>query len=723
MEIFGSYKETIFRNESNGYTIFKVELVDFIPEFEKKTIVCKGLLSYSLVCLPLKITGEKEEDRFGNSFIVREIEPCVKREKEAVAFLSSSCCKGISEKLAKKIVDEVGIDIFSLSENPDAYSVLTKIDGIGPGKAKAVTKALNLAKHQKELFEYLQKFGGNFMITEKILMKYGPSARKELDRNPYEVGRNCGMQFLNCDLIAKDKGFTNNSTERIRALVLNVIENDYKRGNTYTTLDRLSKNIDYASKKRSAFIGASVSSYQIVCACDNIKNIHTEIKDNEIRYYFEKAFEDEIQTAKNIERFQKNKKRNAVDIKKIVSLCERELDIKYSDKQKECFNFLSSNGIKIITGGPGTGKSTVINGLTYAYHKLYPENNIVMMAPTGRAAQRISEITRHEAGTIHRMLGVSAFWGEEDRIQADYYADYPADMIVVDESSMIDNELMSVLTNCLKSNCLLIMVGDIDQLPSIGAGSVLRDMINAGIETVKLEVNYRQKGKTTIIDNATAVNNGDSDLIENDDFIIKTFDSFEGLSSAVQQSFISLYDKKNPYSVQILCPQNKGRVGTYNLNKSIQEQLKSGKTFLANTYASFRIGDKVMATKNDYENDYFNGDIGIITDNTEVTFTVNFNGRTVIVPREKIENFQLAYATTIHKSQGSEYNAIIICMPKEANGMIQRNLLYTAITRAKKKVFIYTQKDCIQAAVSRVSTNSRASGLADRIRELTQKKR
>ena len=171
MEIFGSYKETIFRNESNGYTIFKVELVDFIPEFENKIIVCKGLLSYSFVCLPLKITGEKEIDKFGESFIVQEIEPCVKGEKEAVSFLSSSCCKGISEKLANKIVDKIGTDIFSLSDNPDAYSVLTKIDGIGPGKAKTIIKVLNLAKHQKELFEYLQRFGGNFMTTEKMRKK------------------------------------------------------------------------------------------------------------------------------------------------------------------------------------------------------------------------------------------------------------------------------------------------------------------------------------------------------------------------------------------------------------------------------------------------------------------------------------------------------------------------------------------------------------------------
>ena len=720
MEVFGTYKETVFRNETTGYTIFKFELADFIPEFEKRMITCKGILSFSYVCLPLKLTGHKEATSYGDEFIADDIEPCVKGEKEAIDFLSSECCKGISEKLAQKIVDQIGIDIFSLPDNPDAYSLLTKIDGIGPGKAKTIISVLNQAKKQKELLEYLQPFGGNFIVTEKILMKYGANATQELNRNPYNVGLNCGMPFLACDMIAKDKGFKVSSIERVEALVLNIVTYDYENGNSYITLDRLAKKIDYISKKKSAFIGTSISMYQTVCACDNLKEIRTEILGDEVRYYLEKSFEDEIKTAKNIERFQKNKKNNSININKIIGICERELGIKYSDKQKECFNFLRSNGIKVITGGPGTGKSTVINGLTYAYHKLYPDNNIVMMAPTGRAAQRINEITGHEAGTIHRMLGICPF-GNDGRIQTNYYADYPADMIIVDESSMVDNELMGALTDSLQSNCLLIMVGDVDQLPSIGAGSVLRDMITAKIETVKLDVNYRQKGKTTIIDNATTINNGASNLITNDEFVIQQFNTPESLADATKKTFVSLYDKKNPYSVQILCPQNKGKAGTYVLNKNIQSEMNKRGAFIANSYSHFKIGDKVMAIRNNYEEDYFNGDVGLITDATEVTFTVNFNSRTLIVPRENIEDFQLAYACTIHKSQGSEYDTIIICLPKEADGMIKRNLLYTAVTRAKKKVYVLTQNGCIQSAVTRTTTNIRTSGLADRILGLSKK--
>lgn len=719
MEVFGTYKETIFRNEATGFTIFKLELSDFIPEFESRIITCKGELSFSFLCLPLKITGTKQISSYGEELEVESVEPCVKGEKEAIDFLSSECCKGISEKLAQKIIDAIGTDIFSLPDNPDAYSILTKVDGIGPGKAKAIINVLNQAKHQKDLLEYIKKFGGNFVTTEKILMKFGINALKELDRNPYNVGLNCGMDFLACDMMAKDKGFTVNSIERVEALVLSIINRDYQSGNAYMTLDRLIKNADYISKKRSAFTGSTISTYQIVSACDNLKDIRVDISNDEIRYYLEKSYEDEIKTAKNIERFQKNKKKNNININRIICICERELGIKYSDKQKECFNFLRSNGIKVITGGPGTGKSTVINGLTYAYHKLYPDNNIVMMAPTGRAAQRINEITGHEAGTIHRMLGICPF-GNDGRIQTNYYADYPADMIVVDESSMIDNELMGALTDSLQSNCLLIMVGDIDQLPSIGAGSVLRDMITAKIETVKLDVNYRQKGKATIIDNATTINNGASNLITNDEFVIQQFYSPESLADAAKKTFISLYDKKNPYSVQILCPQNKGKAGTYMLNKNIQSELNKRGAFIANSYAHFKIGDKVMATKNNYEEDYFNGDVGLITDATEVTFTVNFNSRTLIIPRENIEDFQLAYACTIHKSQGSEYDTIIVCLPKEADGMIKRNLLYTAVTRAKKKVYILTQNGCIQSAVKRTTTQSRASGLADRILNSTK---
>lgn len=717
MEIFGKYKETIFRNEADGFTIFKFELTDFVPEFDDKTIVCKGVISGTFMCLPLKITGEKMGENKRAYCAVTSVEPCVKNDDEAIKFLSSACCKGISERLAKSIIDAVGKNIFSLADNPNAFSILTNIEDIGPGRAKTILDAINQAKQQEKLLECLKEFGGSYLTAEKILIQYGANALNALKRNPYEVGSIGELSFIVCDTMARQWGFSAKSEERIEALVLNVITRDYQSGNAYITFNKLCRKVNYMAKHQSAFPNVRISKYQMLCVCDNMQNIKTEILDDEIRYYFRKSYEDEIKTAKNIHRFQKFKKKSNVDIKKLIAQCERELHITYSEKQKDCFNFLSTNGIKVITGGPGTGKSTVINGLTYAFAKLYPEKKIVMMAPTGRAAQRISEITGKEAGTIHRILGLCPF--EDNRIFSNYYADYPADMIIVDESSMIDNELMAILTDCLKSNCLLIVVGDIDQLPSIGTGSVLRDMIKAGIETVKLDVNYRQKGKSIIIDNAIAVNTGNSNLITSDNFIIKEFSNPETLKLESLTLFTSLYDLKNPYSVQILCPQNKGKAGTITINQAIQKSLKTGKKFSANAFYAFNIGDKVMATVNNYDYDYFNGDVGIITDANEVTFTVKFSTKSVRIPRENIRDFQLAYACTIHKSQGSEYDTIIICMPEEAKSMIKRNLLYTAITRAKKQVYIYTQKGCIQMAVNKTSTESRTSALAERIKSLT----
>lgn len=714
MTIYGTYKETLFRNEYSGYTVFKLRLSEYVPELESLNVVCCGTLSFSHICLPLKLTGEIQEGKYTKYlFYATEIEPHIKDKKEAIEFLHSSCCKGVSEKLAQKIVEEVGEDLFSLPDNPNAYAILTSIDGIACRRAKSILDALSQAKHHQKLCEYLSRYGGTFITAEKLIMSYGSAAMTAITNNPYEAEKITGLPFLSCDAMAKDLGINESAENRVTALILNILNRDYASGNAYMTLDRLYKNVEYTSSRCSAFPGSKISVYQIIGLCDSLQEIVTEIKENEIRYYLRKSYEDEIKTAKNVKRLEKNKKQNELDVNKIVKICERELHIKYSEKQKECFNFLTSNGLKIITGGPGTGKSTVINGLTYAYRKLYPQNNIVMMAPTGRAAQRISEITGYGAGTIHRMLGICTY--DENRLKAKYYADYPADMIVVDESSMIDNEMMSVLTDSIKSGCLLIMVGDIDQLPSIGAGSVLRDVIKSKVETVVLDVNYRQKGKSTIIDNAAAVNSGSSELISTEDFQVREFNKADTLVDEVKKCFLSLYDKKNPYSVQVLCPQNIGTAGVWTLNKSLQEAVRNGKKVMANKYSSFSVGDKVMATVNNYDNGYFNGDIGIITEVSDVTFTIDLCGRSLIISREDIDDFQLAYACTIHKSQGSEYDTIIICLTKEANSMIKRNLLYTAITRAKKRVFIYTQQGCIESAVERVTTDKRTSGLVEKI--------
>lgn len=718
MEIYGTYKETKFRNESNGYTIFKLELNDFIPEFERKYVFCSGILSQSFVCLPLKLTGEKVIKDFCETFAATNIEPYIENRKCAVNFLGS-CCKGISEKTANEIVGTVGEDVFALSDNPDAYSILTSIDGIGPQKAKVIINAVGQAKRQKETLAYIEPFGGNFMHAEKMLQKYGADALTYLKQNPYKVGLNCGFEFLACDLIAKDNGFEAISQERIETLILQVIEADYNNGNSYITLNRLLANVNYIAAKKSAFLGQEISPYQLICICEEIKNIVTEIKENEIRYYFRRSYENEMKVAQNIKRLQKGKRRTKINVRKTVSECEAELDIKYSEKQKECFNFLSSTGIKVITGGPGTGKSTVINGLIHAYQKLHPKSKIVMMAPTGRAAQRLNEITGHEAGTIHRMLGIMPYG---DRIQTDYNGDYPADMIIVDESSMVDNELMMALTESIRGDSLLIMVGDIDQLPSVGAGSVLRDIINAGIETVMLDVNYRQKGKSIIIDNAITINSGSNALKRDESFCINVYKEPTALVDAAVDKFLSAYDKTNPFSIQILCPQIMGKAGIFKINERIQDALLPGLPGMSNGMYKFKPGDKIMATINEYEQGYFNGDVGIIKEISDVTFTVDMFSKTLIIPREKIKDFQLAYACTIHKSQGSEYDCIIICLPREAENMMKRNLLYTAVTRAKKKVIILAQEKCVSLAISKDVTEKRMSGLTEKIDKLMRPK-
>lgn len=380
------------------------------------------------------------------------------------------------------------------------------------------------------------------------------------------------------------------------------------------------------------------------------------------------------------------------------------------------FSFLSSTGIKIITGGPGTGKSTVINGLIHAYQKLHPYSRIALMAPTGRAAQRMREITGLKAGTIHKTLNIKPRERNDSLFSASYIHDFPAGLIIIDEASMLDEQLSAVMFMCFKEDATVILVGDVDQLPSIGAGKVLEDLLKCKvdgepIERVSLIVNHRQKGKATIIKNANLINSGDGNIETDDSFIYNVVNTDEELKECAISAFLFCYDSDNPFGVQILCPKNKGIAGVKGLNTEIQNSIHGDKSdVLSDKDYKFKIGDKVMATVNNYESDYVNGDIGIIKSCDSLSFTVNFSGRTIKIDKAQKDDFQLAYATTIHKSQGSQYDTVIICLPKESDGMMYRNLLYTAITRAQKQVIIYSAEGNVEKAV--------ANTISDRISDL-----
>lgn len=709
--IFGKHLRTVFRDEETGFTIFKLKLNEFIPGFDSNRITCKGIISYSLICLPLKLTGKITNDKYGVSFSFDIAEAAVSSEEEAVEFLSSDSFKGISKKTAKKIVEKYGTDIFNLPDTPESYKSLTSIEGIGTGRAQTIIKTLSAGKVNKEVYSYVQKFTTNLNAIERLVKKYKDEALDKLKNSPYDVGSDIGLSFLACDMIARDNDFDVEDITRIQKLVVTTLNEDYYvNANTCIGLYALYEAVLKNSKNNSAFPSYEIGFDTLIDTINQLDFI--EITDDN-KLQLPKAHSDEFRIARHVYRLQ-SKMKNTLDIPGIIAKTQEELGIEYSQKQKDCFNFLRSNGVKIITGGPGTGKSTVINGLTHAYSQLYPKKKIVMMAPTGRAAQRMSEITGREAGTIHRMLGIHPF--EED-LQTRYSQDYKADFLIVDESSMLDNELSALLLSSIKKGTLVLFVGDIDQLPSIGAGTVLKDLIEAGIETVKLDVTYRQKDKSLIIENANKINSGDAEFASDENFKIITCDDAEEIFDTAIELFKEKYERNACYNLQMLAPQRSGKAGIEALNKAAQDSQRQGPVCLkAGKNRDFYKGDKIMATINNYDIGYFNGDIGTLYDSDDYNFMVSFNGEIKTVPKEFIGDFQLAYATTVHKSQGSEYDSVIICMPKEAMGMMQRNLLYTAVTRAKKEVIIITEPGVIAYSAQNNRISERRSNLQNQLK-------
>lgn len=725
MEATGVYTKTVFRNETDGFTIFKFKLNKPLLGIPSLEITCKGTIRSSLICVPLKLSGEITTDDYGETFNIKEAEPFSDSEAITIEYLSSNLFDGIAETTAKRIVEVTGPDIFSFIHTPNAKEELSSIKGLTDEKISNLFSTLLYSKTQKEIFEFISAFGGNFRHAEAIFEEYGQKSISILKENPYKA-TDINIPFRICDCIAKQNGIQYDNIERVKALILNVIHQCYTHGDMYVLIDRVFRGVDYTVKNLSVFPDKPISYGLIITALNDMKHVITEItevkndtdndtdENTEVRYYLKRAFFDEKTVADNVSRLHKCARDFNICIESSVKDIEKRLNIKYSNKQKECFRFLSKSGLKIVTGGPGTGKSTVINGLIQAFINFYPDAEVKIMAPTGRAAQRVSEISGLPAGTIHRMLNILPY--ASDMLDSAYNGDYGADLLIVDEASMLDTTLAGLLLKSVKSDTLVIFCGDIDQLPSVGAGNVFNELISSGfVDTVQLDTNYRQAGKATIITNALKINAGDPTLIADSLFEIIECVNEDEIQKTAVDIFVDNYNTRHPYDVQVISSTKKGPAGTVAINKQIQSIVNTGKAIGAHNNGKFKINDKVMTVHNNYELGYFNGDIGIITSSDERSLTVQFLKDEITIPKNLIQDVELAYACTVHKSQGSEYDTVIIALPATPSVMLKRNLLYTAITRAKKRVIIITQKGCINHSVITCADKKRISALSEKI--------
>jgi len=731
--IKGYVERIIFRNNENGYTVLDLET-------DKDDVICVGIFDRVNEGSYLELKGEFTVHKtHGEQFKVSSFSVTVPENEEAIKrYLGSGAIKGIGEKLAERIVKKFGKDTFRIiDEEPHR---LAEIKGISDRKANEIASQIEEEKDMRQAMLYLQDLGVSASLSIKIYNTYRQRVYTVLKTNPYQLATDIsGVGFKMADEIAAKAGISPFSEHRIKCALLYVLLRMSNSGNVYVPKEELIKNAKDLLSCDESMIEEAITSLAFE------KQIIIKAEGEQV--YYANYYYTELKIARLLSELNLKEKLNDEEIKKSVKLVERKIQIELDELQRHAVCEAVKSGLLIITGGPGTGKTTTINTII-KYFELQGMK-IALAAPTGRAAKRMSEATGKEAKTIHRLLEVN---GEFDSSKESAYfernADNPLeeDVIIIDEMSMVDIFLMKALLQAVIPGTRLILVGDVDQLPSVGAGCVLKDIIDSkAFNVVKLTKIFRQAGESEIVVNAHKINRGERVKLRPDskDFIyIKREEA-----NAVLNAMLTLVKEKLPsyvnadmFDIQILTPMKRGALGVENINEVMQNYLNPkefGKKEIEREGTVFREGDKVMHIKNNYQLEWecrgkygipydsgigvFNGETGIIRKideylrELEVEFDEN---KFVKYPFALLEELELAYAITVHKSQGSEYPAVILPMLMGPKMLMNRNILYTAITRAKTCVCVVGSDDIFNLMVANVNETKRYSGLKDRITEI-----
>lgn len=726
-QLTGMAEEIIFRKEETGFTVMDISTED------GELITVVGILPEISPGETLKLTGYWDNHAtFGRQF---RAELCERSMPDTVAqvlkYLSSGAVKGIGPSTANKIVEAFGEDTFSvLANDPDR---LASIRGISPKKAKTISKEFKEQYAVREIMMELEGMGLSPTYAIHAYQVLGDSAVVRVQENPYLLCTpEIGMPFESADSIAGSLPTPPDPDYRIRAGILHVLNYNLNRhGHTCVPRDKLLRPC-------ANLLGTNDDTIDI--AIDQLTDTF-QLKVAKLRgrefVFLPYIYDAEHKSAERIKMMVKFPPAGSSVTDDDILRVERRNGLHYEKKQKEAIVTALERGILILTGGPGTGKTTTVNGILELFES--KGLNVVLTAPTGRAAQRMSEISGQEAKTIHRLLEAERSGRERMTFSRNARNPIEADAVIVDELSMVDTVLFAALLEALPIGCRLVMVGDSDQLPPVGAGNVLSDMIQSGLlPVVELNEVFRQAQMSLIVTNAHRVVDGEMPILDrrDNDF----FHMERNNAQKTVADIVGLYAKRLPAAygfnpvedIEILCPSKKGDCGTVNLNRVLQEAVNPplrGKSELKSQTRIFREGDKVMQVKNDYNIQWtregeegsgiFNGDVGIITaiDRGAGTIKINFEGRIVTYPAENLNELDLAYAVTVHKSQGSEFEAVIMPIIDVPPQLCYRNLFYTAITRAKSKMITIGRRQVIEAMVANDRKVRRYSALKDFLME------
>ena len=731
ISVSGFLKKVIYRDEKTGYSTFLLTTEDerFAKRHigEKDTdITVSGIIPLFPHKTPLLVTGVYHEDN-KPLFFASKCEQRTSNDAFTIEFLNQKYFAGIGPKTIERIIKVVDGDIFAFCAQEDAAKILTATDDkIRIGIAQLLVSKIRELKNVESLLHYLVKYGGDFSSAKEIYEKYGEDSIRVIEENPYLLSYT-GLSYEAREAIAKKRGFKAHDDRRIKALLEECFSLVESRGNTCVSLKNLLKMVSFVEKR--ANMGYQTNPVVLVANLFQLKSefVFREEED-ELFFYTRRTYEIEERAARHIVRLSRSKVPFPTTRASITQI-EEESNITYGDEQKTAFKLFDSSGVKILTGGPGTGKSTVIDGLLQYYRQMFPDNAVALCAPTGAAAKKLREVTKGDAKTIHKLLDVKPF-GQDDMQYKDEYDQLPYDLIIVDESSMIDIELFMMLLSGVKSGALVLFVGDEDQLSSVGPGNVLHDMIDSGyIPSCQLRKVYRQKGDSSIVENSIRMREGNTNLIEDEAFeIIRVSNQMELEEKAIEviqresgghrKQDMKLYSPvRNPKYI----------VSTYFMNKRLHNLFGlQGEKQVSYDGVTFTVGDPIIMRNNNYELDYLNGDEGVISDIVEeedgsmVMMLTMSDGTFLEISGKNMGDVELAYAITVHKSQGAECDTAILLLPLTPKNMLERSLIYVGATRAKRKNIIITENNALEYAISNTQKQNRFSGLNAQVRKIAK---
>jgi len=721
-ELRGQIERITYANEENGYTVARVK----VPG-RKDLVTVIGHIVNPTPGEVLSMRGEwGRHPKYGEQFRIVSCESGVPATASGLEkYLGSGLIRGIGPVMAKRIVRRFRGETLQVIET--AIGRLAEIEGIGPKRIAMIRKAWDEQKEIRAIMIFLQDHGVGAGYATRIFRHYGNDAIAVVRENPYRLATDVfGIGFLTADKIAEKLGFARESEFRAEAGLFYVLHALTEEGHVHyprePLIERCREMLEIDREILDRALARLAADRRIILEAPDPGP--ADARETDPAVYLAGYFLAETLLARHLRTLVETPRAvREIDAEKAIPWLEAKLGITLAEKQVEAIRAVAGHKVLVVTGGPGTGKTTIINAMIRVFAGL--KKKILLAAPTGRAAKRMTEATGHEARTIHRLLEYSFQTGGFLR-NAD--APLDGDLVIIDEASMIDTLLMHYLLKAVPPRATFVLVGDVNQLPSVGAGNVLKDIIDAGVvPVVELNEIFRQAGESSIVVNAHRINAGQMPALATSRDRLDDFYFIEQEDPGrVLELIITLVKERIPRrfgldpidDVQVLTPMHRGIVGGINLNAELQKALNPGEEGISRMGRLYRAGDKVMQIANNYDKEIFNGDIGRISgiDREAQELTVSIDGREILYDFSELDELTHAYAISIHKAQGSEYPAVVIPILTQHYVLLQRNLLYTGVTRGKRLVVLIGTKKALAIAIGNNRTEARYTRLRARLR-------